>query len=117
MVVAAAVASPKRFAEMIAAAHDLGFVFYVASRAIVSVTDHIADAKRFCSIEVKKNSMSFHTLMPRNLFEKKSDLSGIYSVSYSLSDFVIQRKVLVERNPSWRESPASGAFGVNSAST
>src|SRR5262249_46023607 len=47
MVAAAAKASPRRFAEMVSAAFDLGLVFYVGSRAIWSVADHIADAKRF----------------------------------------------------------------------
>ena len=88
---------------MIAVAHDLGFVFYTASRAMVSVADHIANAKRFCSIEVKQNKLTFHTLKPGNLFEKKLDTSGIYRVSYSLNDFVVEQKLLVERHPTWRE--------------
>jgi len=54
MVTAAATASPRRFAEMIAFAHDLGLVFYVASRAMWLVADHIADAQGFCEIEVQE---------------------------------------------------------------
>lgn len=99
MVAAAAVASPRRFAEMVASAYDLGLVFYVASRAIWAVGDHVADAKRFCSIEVHQTSLNFHVLVSRDLFEKQRELPGVYSVSFSLSEFVVQSQALVEEFP------------------
>jgi hypothetical protein len=99
MVAAAAMASPRRFAEMVASAHDLGGVFYVASRAIWAVSDHIADAKRFCSIEVDEQTMSFHALLPLKLFEEQSEVPGVYAICYSLSDFKIKSRTLVEEYP------------------
>lgn len=99
MVVAAAVASPRRFAEMVATAHDLGSVLYVGSRAMWVVADRVADAKQFCTIDATNQVLRFHTLLPIKLFEKKRELPGIYSVSYSLSEFLIQSKVLVEAYP------------------
>jgi len=99
MVAAAAVASPRRFAEMVAAAHDLGAVFYVASRAIWAVADQIADAKRFCSIEVKDECLEFHTLRHLELFGKQREPPGVYRLSFSLVDYTIQRRVLIEEYP------------------
>jgi hypothetical protein len=99
MVAAAALASPRRFAEMIAAAHDLGLVFYVASRAMWSVADHIADAKRFCPIEVTEQSLNFHVLLLPKLIPQQRERPGVYKVSFSLSEFVIQSRTLVEEHP------------------
>jgi hypothetical protein len=98
IVAAAALASPRRFAEMVAAAYDLGLVFYVASRAMW-VADHIADAKRFCPIGVTEQSLNFHVLLLPKLFAEQRELPGVYSVSFSLSEFVIQTRVLVEQYP------------------
>lgn len=99
MVAAAALASPRRFAEMVAAAYDLGLVFFVASRAMWSVADHVPDAKRFCSIEVNKESLNFHVLLFPHLFAEQRELPGVYSVSFSLSKFFIQSRALVEEYP------------------
>ncbi len=99
MVAAAALASPRRFAEMVAADHDLGLVFYVANKAMWLVADHIADAKRFCLIAVTEESLNFHVLLLPKLFAEQREPPGVYSVSFSLSEFVIQRRPLVEEYP------------------
>jgi len=99
MVAAAAMASPRRFTEMVAAAYDLGRVFYVASRAMWSVADYIADAKRFCSIEVTEESLNFHVLLLPKLFAEQREPPGVYKVSFSLSEFVMQSRALVEEYP------------------
>jgi hypothetical protein len=99
MVAATAIASPRGFAQMVAAAHNLGYVFSVASRAIQLVVDHIPDAKRFCSIEVDEASLNFHTLLSATLDEEPRAAPGIYGVSYSLANYVIRRMVLVEHFP------------------
>lgn len=99
MVAAAAGASPRRFAEMVAVAYDLGLVFYVGSRAIWSVAEKIADAKRFCSIEVKEESLNFYVLLLPELFAEQREPPGVYSVSFSLSEFLIRSRVLVEEYP------------------
>ncbi len=99
MIAAAAFASPKRFAEMVAAAHDLGLVFYVASRAMRSAVGPIADAKRFCFIEASKDSLNFHVLLLPNLLTEQRDLPGVYSVSFSLSEFVVHSRILVAEYP------------------
>jgi hypothetical protein len=104
MVAAAALASPRRFAEMIAEAYDLGLVFYVASRAMWSVADQIADAKRFCSIEANKKSLNFHVFLSPKLFAEKREPPGVYSVSFSLSEFVIQSRALVVEHPKQRRT-------------
>jgi hypothetical protein len=98
MVTAAVTASPRRFAEMVAVAHDVGLVFYVASRAMWAVADRIADAKRFCLIQIEEQSLRFHTLLP-TLFGEPRDSPGVYRVSFSLSDFAIQSRDLVEEYP------------------
>jgi hypothetical protein len=99
MVAVAALASPRRFAEMVATAHELGLVFYVASRAMWSVADHIPDAKRFCPIEVTEESLNFHVLLLPKLFAEQREPPGVYKVSFSLSEFAVQNRVLVEEYP------------------
>ena len=96
MIAAAALASPRRFSEMVAEAHHLGDVLYAASIAMSAIASRIADAKRFCSIEVDEQSLNFHVLMPLNLFEERRETPGVYRVSFSLWEFVIGSRVLVE---------------------
>lgn len=111
MIVAAAVASPRRFAQMVATAFDLGPVFYVASRAIQAVANHIADAKRFCSIKVSPEFLNFHALRLRPYFAEQTETPGIYSVTFSLSEFVIQSRDLVAEYPKRKETGGDGVRG------
>jgi hypothetical protein len=97
MVAAAAMASPKQFAEMVAEAHNLGRVYYIASTAMW-VTD-IPNAIRFCSIDVNKEALNFHVLVLPDLFDEQCETPGVYSVSFSLSEFVVNSRILVEAYP------------------
>jgi len=100
MVAAAAVASPRRFAEMIAVAHGFSRVFYAGSFAVsLALEAHIPDPKRFCSIEIVQQSLKFHAYRSLELFGEQHEPAGVYCVSFSLMDFVIQRRVLVAEYP------------------
>jgi hypothetical protein len=105
MVAAAAKASPRRFAQMVASAHELGRVIYIASFALRCMADRIADPKRFCAIEVDQGSLSFHTLLATNLFCEQRQAPGVYRISYSLTSLALESCDLLEPFPfsSWSD--------------
>jgi len=106
MVAASARASPKRFAEMVAWAFHLGRVIYPGSIARLVIGDRIADAKRFGTIEATDRELSFYALRPRGMDDEQPTMDdgqqekpGVYKVCFSLSDFVIQTRELIEEFP------------------
>ncbi|MBN9517011.1 hypothetical protein J0H58_00600 [bacterium] len=95
-VAAAAVASPRRFAEMVGDAHRLGRAIYVGSWAIQLVAEYVRDPQRFCEIEAGPEGMDFFVLVTRNLFGEQQEPPGVYRVNYSFPDLAVRSRVLVE---------------------
>lgn len=99
MIIAAAVASPWRFARMVTAAHELPSPIAVGSLDIAVLADRIENAGRFCEISVIRKSLTFHTLEPMSLYGANRRTPGVYAVSYSLTRLCVERNELVEPYP------------------
>jgi hypothetical protein len=99
MIIAAAVASPRGFARMVASAHELSSVITVGSLAIAVLSDRIENARRFCAITVNRKTLTFHTLEPTSLYGANRRTPGVYAVSYSLPRLCVERNELVEPYP------------------
>jgi hypothetical protein len=107
MIAAAAVASPRGFASMVATAYDLAGVLVAGSFSISYLVEQIENVGRFCAVEATHESLKFHTFQPISLFGPNRRASGIYAVTYSLTGLCIERNELVAPYPVENESRPS----------
>lgn len=99
MIAAAASASPRGFAEMVASAHELARVIAVGSFVMSVLDEAFDDARRYYALEVTLESLTFYTFEPGGLFGPRRRAPGVHAVSYSLARLCIERDELVAPYP------------------
>lgn len=94
---AAAIVSPRRFSEMVAAAGDLGGLVSVGSLEVAIVLKWgVRSAAPFCAIDVTEHELRFHTLVPQALYkEAEREPEGVYVTAFSFDSLSIVERKLV----------------------
>ena len=97
---AAAVASPRAFADMVSSANDFGRVITTGSLAMMTVADKFDKPKRFHKIELLGDSLFFFTLESPKIFDDQGPTPGIYRNEFSLA--TLKGHELIEIDPDAR---------------